>query len=128
MNLQPDLFDRVNARHTDPESSALADQAFTASGEKEAQAWAVLQLVARHQECTALELSEFSDLDRYQIQKRLSDLKRGGYVTHGARSRACRKSGRPAVQWWITLTGRNALRAGYVKIPQQAKKSGGEAG
>lgn len=123
MSLQPDLFDRVNARHTDPESSAMADIAFTASGEKDKQAWEVLQLVARHQECTALELADFSELDRYQIQRRLSDLKRAGYVTHGARSRACRKSGRPAVQWWITLTGRTALRIGEVHIPKQQKAS-----
>lgn len=119
--LQPDLFDRVNARHTDPESSAMADIAFTASGEKERQTMEVLQLAARHEKYTALELADFSDLDRFQIQRRLSDLKRGGYVTHGARSRACRKSGRAAVEWWITLLGRQALRAGAVHIPKQKR-------
>lgn len=125
--LQPDLFDRVNARHTDPATSAAADRAFTEGGGKASQAWDVLCLVGRHPGCTAMELADFSDLDRYQIQRRISDLTRCGLVGAAVRPRACAKSKRLASTWSLTLIGRESMRHGRLLAWPPAKKPAAEA-
>jgi predicted ArsR family transcriptional regulator len=111
MTLQTDLFDnRVNARHTDPGSSAAADAEHKATGKRQRSLDRVLALLAAHPESTSRELAAVSGLCRYEVARRTADLKRLGLAAHSARPREDRAGGRPAVSWWLTNRGREALR------------------
>jgi hypothetical protein len=89
------------ARRSDPETSHAAAAEMLHSGKLTAQQGRVLALVAKHPGCTSLELAAISDgkLDRYQIARRLPELKRGHVVRMGS-TRKCNIGDRPAVTWW----------------------------
>ena len=87
------------SRRTDPPSSKAAEQRVTHSGQRRKQADIVLDAVKAHPGRTAWMLTQFCELDRYQIQRRLSDLERIGKVSKG-RSRVCTVQGTQAVSWW----------------------------
>jgi hypothetical protein len=87
------------ARTTDPDSSRAAAEAITRSGERQRQTSEVLRLVREHPGRTSLELTRFTDLDRYQVARRLPELEQGLRIRKGE-IRACTVGNRPAVTWW----------------------------
>lgn len=107
--LQPDLFDRVNARHSDPYSSAMADSAHEASGRKLRNLDKVLRLLASHPEHTSRELAVLGGMERHESARRLADAKRLGLAAHSARPRPDNAGGRSAVAWFLTNRGREAV-------------------
>ena len=110
MTLQPDLFDdRVNARRTDPASSAMADAEQKASGRRTRNLDRVLALLAAHPDSTSRELSVLSGMDRHEVARRTADAKRLGLAMHTARPREDRAGGRPAVAWMLTNRGREVV-------------------
>lgn len=86
------------ARSTDPITSHLAGEEVTKSGRRAKQQNAVFDLVTYNPGHTASELSEFSNLDRYQIQRRLSDM--DGVRVRKGEPHECKVTGRLAVTWW----------------------------
>ena len=111
MTLQPDLFgSRINARHTDPASSAQADAEQKASGRRQRNLDRVLELLAAHPQSTSRELSEVSGMDRHEVARRTADLKRLGLAMHTSRPREDRAGGRPGVAWMLTNLGRESVR------------------
>ena len=89
----------IATRRTDPSSSAEAESRVTNSGSRMSQAEAILELVKIRPGKTAVELTEWIDLDRYQVQRRLSDLCAAGRVRKGKR-RKCTLKLTSAVTWW----------------------------
>lgn len=96
------------ARRSDPVSSKLAAEHMIESGKLGDQAQHVIDIVRLHPHCTAFELTDYSHLDRYQIQRRLSDLARDdektgfkAMVKHSSVPRKCAKSKRKAVTWSV---------------------------
>lgn len=113
MTLQPDLFDsRINARHSDPYSSAMADAEQKASGRRVRNLDRVLALLAAHPDLTSRELSLLGHIDRHETARRLSDAKRLGLAMHSSRPREDRSGGRPGVAWMLTNRGREAVTSG----------------
>lgn len=112
MTLQPDLFDRINARHSDPYSSAMADAEQKASGRRVRNLDRVLQLLAAHPDSTSRELAVLGQMERHEAGRRLSDAKRLGLAMHSARPRDDRAGGRPGVSWMLTNRGREAVTGG----------------
>jgi hypothetical protein len=96
---QLSLFSPI-ARKTDPVTSHIAAQEITHEGTREKQAAIVLDLVRRYPGNTSMELSQYCNLDRYQIARRLADLEHAGEVEKGI-MRVCSVSGRMAVTWRI---------------------------
>ena len=94
------LFDRAApiARPEDPSSSHEAAQEITESGTRSAQCRAALELVRANPSSTSLELANLGDLDRYQLARRLADLRNAGQVENGEQRR-CLVSGRNALTW-----------------------------
>jgi len=89
----------IATRRTDPSSSAEAERRVTDSGSRMSQAEAILELVKSRPGKTAVELTEWIDLDRYQVQRRLSDLCASGAIRKGRR-RKCSLKLTSAVTWW----------------------------
>jgi DNA-binding MarR family transcriptional regulator len=102
---QADLFDLINARRTDPVSSAMADDESKASGTRKRSLDLVVGFLYRHPKKTSRELAAISQLDRHEVARRLSDLKKAGLATHSPRPRPDTAGGRPGVEWWLTHTG-----------------------
>lgn len=95
------------ARSTDPTTSHLAAERLTATGERDRQRAIVLALVLDHPGKTSLELGELStELDRYQVARRLGDLANAGLLRKGS-SRLSMvgpvKGRREAVTWWLSV-------------------------
>jgi hypothetical protein len=88
------------ARRKDPASSRAAAEAITGSGERQRQTAEVLRLVRDHPGYTSLELTRFTDLDRYQVARRLPELEQALAVRKGE-IRPCNVGHRPAVTWWM---------------------------
>lgn len=95
------LQDIPNARITDPESSHVAGEENTASGERESQMQRVLTAVRNGPGRTSLEMARINYLDRYVVARRLADLEHLGLVHKGdMRPCLCAKNNRAAVTWW----------------------------
>ena len=90
---------RPLARHADPATSHQAAEHMRESGKLDSQLAEVYEIVKTHPHATAFELTEWTTLDRYQIQRRLSDLASLGKVKASATGRRCAKSGRNACTW-----------------------------
>lgn len=86
------------SRRTDPETSALAEEEINATGSRKGQQKHVLFLVSQHPGHTAKELELYSLLDRYQIQRRLSEL--ADLKIRRGSKRTCQVTGRKAVTWY----------------------------
>ena len=86
------------ARRSDPEPSNLAAGEITASGARENQLHAVLELVRQFPRKTSLELSRYSELDRFCIARRLPELEHGGLVSKCG-VRTCEVGKRRATIW-----------------------------
>lgn len=99
---QMPLFDcgELVAQHhaDDPESSVGAARTVTESGALGRQAAIVLSLVRAFAGATCDELAAQTTLNRFQVARRLSDLKRAGHVLRGA-PRVCRVTGRRQCVW-----------------------------
>ena len=91
-------------RATDPDTSRLAEAEITQTGKRGAQCEQVRQLVEAYPGRTSLELSHHSDLDRYQISRRLADLEDADVVRKGE-ARACSWGRRQMVTWWACGQG-----------------------
>jgi hypothetical protein len=91
----------IPASHrNDPWTSDVAEEEITASGARARQQEIALGVVIQHPGCTSLELAEYCSLDRYQLAKRLPEIRRQGKVKNGMK-RMCRVGNRPAVTWWV---------------------------
>lgn len=112
MGLQVDIDDMlgVRARHTDPESSAMADAEHKATGKRERNLDRALRLIARHPGMTTRELAALDGWCRYETARRCADLKRLGLATHSSQPRECHAGGRPAVAWMLTELGKAKVR------------------
>lgn len=86
-------------RRTDPHTSELAAEAYTASGARASQQRAAAAAVARFPGKTSRELSALAGLDRHELARRLPECEVGRSVYRGS-SRSCRESGRLAITWW----------------------------
>ena len=86
-------------RATDPDTSRLAETEITSNGKRGAQCEKVLALVEQFPGHTSLELSRYTDLDRYQISRRLADLEDTDIVRKGD-PRPCMIGKRQMVTWW----------------------------
>ena len=91
------------SRTSDPDTSAEAAHAVTASGKRSRNAEIVLALVKQYPGCTAVELQRKPghELDRHEVSRRLADLATRGYVYKGAQ-RACQVNGTQMVVWFAT--------------------------
>jgi hypothetical protein len=70
-----------------------------ATGKRGEQCRAALALVVAHPGKTSMELAALGTLDRYQLARRLPDLREIGRVRNGE-DRVCTASGRLASTWW----------------------------
>ena len=86
-----------NTRNADPLSSHLAGEEIEDSGKAATQRAEALKLVHTHEGLTSIELSEYTDLDRYQLARRLPEIKS---IVKGL-SRHCKVSKKLAVTWWL---------------------------
>lgn len=88
------------SRRTDPDTSHQAELELTRTGTRAGQQQIVHERVLLRHGLTASEHAERPDcpLDRYQFQRRLSDLT-GVHVRRGE-ARQCTVTGRKAITWW----------------------------
>ena len=100
MNQLPLLSYSPVARRSDPASSHQAAAEITRDGSRARQQRVVLETVLRNPDHTAFELTRFCELDRYQIQRRLSEMASTGLVEKGP-ARVCSITGRQAVVWRV---------------------------
>ena len=84
------------ARSTDPGSSHAAATDMERSGKMGAQMAEALRLVRAYPGLTSKQLAEVSELDRYQIARRLPDLEKKGLARHVDRGRG------EQVRWFPT--------------------------
>lgn len=91
----------ARARVHDPLTSVRAAREMTDSGAATTQAGWFLEAVRRQPGLTASELAQSSggQYDRYQANRRLSDLERRGEVRAGD-SRRCETTGRLELTWY----------------------------
>lgn len=68
-------FERERSRRTDPDSSRRAERAVRDSGAMRGQQLTCLELVKQYPGRSSKELAELGPLDRYQLARRLSDLR-----------------------------------------------------
>lgn len=107
----PQLADIPVAHRRDPATSHEAARAVTESGRRQTQADRVYGLVLRFPGRTAGELAAESAVealqagresyDRYQVARRLSDLREMHLVTRGP-ARRCEVAGTTQCTWWPT--------------------------
>lgn len=110
-NLQTELFSdpdyqpnwkidlgRPVARLSDPRPSHQAAAEVTASGQRQAQASRVLEMLRRFPLCTSLELAEASGIDRYIVARRLPELEAARLVSRRT-ARICSYGKRLATTW-----------------------------
>ena len=88
------------SHRNDPATSRQAEAAITQSGARQTQAELVLDLVREHGGLTSAELTQFCDLDRWQIARRLPDLEANGLVIKG-NARRCTITNKASVVWWL---------------------------
>lgn len=86
------------SRRTDPETSALAEEEINASGSRKSQQELVFRLVDQRPGHTAQELAQHTHLDRYQIQKRLSEMT--GLKIRRGDAKKCSVTDRKASTWY----------------------------
>lgn len=107
--LQNDLFSPPLARRDDPDTSKTAADRISFSGKLDGERAKTLKLVRRYPGHTAVELSQLSrgELDRYQLNKRLAELRNrvpalvdNGAQNHRLSKRPCRLTGNPALLWY----------------------------
>lgn len=88
------------SHRNDPATSRQAEAAITESGGRQTQADIVLSIVREHGGLTSAELTQFCDLDRWQIARRLPDLEANELVTKG-NARRCTVTNKASVVWWL---------------------------
>jgi len=87
------------ARTSDPITSHIAADAFTASGKRLAQAEIILTYVRRHPGLTAGEYGVMTGLGRVAVGKRLPEIRDAGHITQGDH-RKCSQDGTQQMTWW----------------------------
>ena len=88
-----------HARNTDPITSHMAAAAVVHSDQIAAQRIQMYELVSEYQGRTSMELAELCEFDRYQLARRLPELREKGRVESRG-MRKCRITGREAMTWW----------------------------
>ena len=107
---QSDLFSdatqRVHtiarARRTDPRSSHAAAIHVERSGKAGQQRIRCGAAVLKNPGCTSQELCEITGIDRYELARRLPELRLEMLIKNGEADRICKVTGRPAMTWWPT--------------------------
>ncbi len=98
----PPLYGTGLAHSGDPDTSHEAAQHIVASGTQGRQMTIVLDTVRRHPGLTSLALADHCDLDRYQVARRLADLKARNVVEHrGTGEQSMLGTGRCGMAWWV---------------------------
>lgn len=87
------------ARETDPETSHIAADKITKSGERKLQQERVADAVRRWPGCTSAELAEKMRADRTMPARRLKEIETAGAVVRG-HARYCDVRNTKAVTWW----------------------------
>lgn len=96
--LQQALFtDTPRARRNDPETSHLAAERIKASGALGKQQQAVLAAVRNWPGCTAVEIAQRAQIDRYAVSRRLPELS-PVHVRRGP-PKICSVKGTPQTTW-----------------------------
>lgn len=91
-------------RNSDPSTSRAAELEITRSGCRATQAEQVFALVRRYPGRTSAELAAMhGGLDRWQVARRLPDLRRLGRVETGD-AKMCQMQRRNSVTWWPAST------------------------
>ena len=90
----------ARARRKDPQTSHEAATKLNRAGKTKAQAEAVLAAVKRFPGHTSSELAGRVGLDRYQVARRLPELRKAGLVSNGQQSRPCEVTGFSAMTWY----------------------------
>lgn len=87
------------ARKTDPDTSHAAACEYRDSGKLTQSKAAVLTAVRKRGGLTAVELALMANLDRYEVSRRLADLRKAGLIRCGE-SRLCDVHQRKMQTWW----------------------------
>jgi hypothetical protein len=98
-------MDSPAARRRDPVSSKLAASELAESGDMESQLLVTLALVRKYPGKTSHELSRYGSLDRWQIARRLPQLRSAGLVLISSDLRPCGVSGKRCHTWQATNGG-----------------------
>jgi len=106
--MQTDLFSaaaqRVHAiaraRRSDPRTSHMAADHVEKVGKAGQQRVRAAAAVLANPGWTSQELSERTGINRYELARRLPELREDCLVVNGDSDRICRVSGRPAMTWW----------------------------
>lgn len=93
------IVDTPAARATDPETSHIAAEQHTASGQRGSNVAAVIDLVRASPGRTSAELARHSRLTRHEVARRLPEAETAGAVYKGAKRR-CEVNGSLAMTWW----------------------------
>lgn len=92
------------ARTTDPATSHAAAAEVTANGVRDAQAAVVLDAVRKWPDLTSAELATKINLNRYQVARRLPELRAEGLVANGP-ARECTLMHRLSLTWHAVTAG-----------------------
>ncbi len=98
--MQTQMKFQNNSRSSDPESSHLAGEEITKSGNRKTQCDAVLDAVAKSPNATARELAAYHHLDRHSVSRRLADLCSSNLVRK-AKARQCDIGKRLSCTWVV---------------------------
>lgn len=86
------------ARASDPETSHKAAREITAAGVRQAQQQRALAAVRAFPHRTSQEIAEAAHLDRYELARRLPELRTAGLVEN-PRTKRCSVTGKTALTW-----------------------------
>lgn len=98
------LIETPAARATDPDTSHKASAEITASGTRGEQQARALAAVRAFPHRTSQEIAEKAKLDRYELARRLPELRSVGLVTN-PRRKTCSVTGKTALTWAPKLEG-----------------------
>ena len=105
--MQLDLFSAAaqrvtaiaRARRTDPWPSHAAADHVERTGKAGQQRIRCGAAVLKNSGKTSQELSEITGIDRYELARRLPELRAQGLIRNGAETKICNITGRPAMTW-----------------------------
>ncbi len=91
------------ARRSNPTSSHEAADFVERTGLAQQQAARALSAVRAYPGRTSQELATLSQLDRYELARRLPELRVAGQVRNGVK-RQCTVTGQQALEWWACVS------------------------
>lgn len=89
----------ARARAYDLSSSHAAADAIETSGKAQHHREILLAVVREHPGLTSAEITQYCELDRWQVARRLPELRNGKLVYNSDKKRECRMLGSLAFEW-----------------------------